>query len=445
MNMNVARKNSGNFKWQIINSPMGHFPMRYNLQYGDGSFPIEINNRLKVETIQPRTIVDIPYKDIILSSLENPEGCPSLSHLASRVESAVLVINGEMDLKITAALLDVLLDSLTTQILAPDNITILYQDLSHNAEQKSILDDLIGPLADLGHPLCLHDPSSSEPFHFVGETPTHSTPVSVNKALTEAELKIGVGTIRANVFTAATGGRMSVIPWAACGKSIERNSKLRATHSVGPYMIDSATCIDLEEASQLAGLDFILNAVPDCNDHIAHIAAGNPYQSWKRSLSIVQNVTDVRIQCKADITIISAGGSKYDCTLYDAVDSLYSACMVTERGGVIILVAECLDGAGPLGFFQGVSECNSESEVSVLSEMGFELGMEKARFFWNVLSSRKVILCSRLRESMVSERLHCLSVRDPQEGLELARSLLVSRPSIAIIDQGSRTIPYLNQ
>ncbi|TFG30656.1 DUF2088 domain-containing protein [Candidatus Thorarchaeota archaeon] len=417
--------------------------MRFNLQYGDGSLPLEIDNRAKVETIRPVTIVDIPNRDMILNSLEKPETTASLSKLATKAQSAIVVINGEMDSGITATLLEVLLDFLRTQILRPENIAILCHELSDTSKQRSRLVDLLKSLVDLGHPLLPHDPTSSETLHFVGDTPTYCTPVSVNKAYSAAELKIGVGILRADVFVGATGGRMSVVPWAAGIKSIERNSKLRAIHPVGPYMIESATCIDLEEASRLAGLDYILNAIPDCKDHIAHIAAGAPFQSWRDSLGTVQKVTEAPIQYKADITITSAGGSNHDKTLFVAIDSLYSASQATEQGGVIILVAECPNGVGPAGFLRGISECKSESEVALLSETGFELGMEKARLFWNVLASRKIILCSRLRESMVSERLHCLAVRDPQEGLDLARSLMVSSPRIAIIPQGMRTIPYL--
>ena len=236
---------------------------------------------------------------------------------------------------------------------------------------------------------------------------------------------------------------MSVIPHCAGLKSITRNNKLQATHPIGPFVTDSAASTDLVEASQLAGLDFIINAIPDWKDNIHEIVAGNPYSSWNHGVSVVKDLTESFYKHKADIAIVSAGGAAYDSTLFDAIDALHAGREATEHGGVIVLVAECEDGAGPDGFMRGVSECNSDKEVSLLAETNYENGMEKSRFFWEILKSRKVIICSRLRQSLVTERFHCSAVKDIQEGYELARSFIVSRPRVAIIPHGLRTLPIM--
>ena len=67
--------------------------------------------------------------------------------------------------------------------------------------------------------------------------------------------------------------------------------------------------------------------------------------------------------------------------------------------------------------------------------------MEKAWYFRKLLSSRKVIICSRLRESMVNERLLCDAVKDPQEGLELARLYTGLDAGISIIPDGHSVMP----
>ena len=141
---------------------------------------------------------------------------------------------------------------------------------------------------------------------------------------------------------------------------------------------------------------------------------------------------------------MSAGGNHFDTTLYDAIDSLYSACEATEHGGAIVLVAECGEEVGPNGLIRGMSEFASEAEVLTAAETNFEIGFEKARFLWNVLSSRNVVICSRLRKSLVEERLHCTAVKDPQEGLEVAQSMLASSNKLAILNDGLRTTPKLS-
>jgi len=422
----------------------GTLRMRYDLQYGVGFLHIEVNDRIKTELVKPPTIVDLPSNNIIMNSLEHPEDSQPLSKLVTNAQSVTIVVTSHDDNETAAALLQTLLSSLSSKISDTEGVSLIYPSTFDSLNHESETLEKIQKAEDEGCALIPHNPNSSEILEFVGVTPTNSTPVHVNKAFVKSELKIGVGTISPSVLTGATGGRMAVIPGCAGSKSIERNSKLQAISPLRPYTINNEICLDLEEASRLAGLDFILNAVSDCDGHIAHIAAGDPYTSWKNSIKTMHDFSEASIRYKADITVVSAGGSRYDRTFFDALDALYPACQSTEQGGVIVLVAECPDGVGPKGFLKGVSECTTESDVAMLSQTRYEYGMEKARLLWNVLSSRKVILCSKLREPLVSERLHCFAVHDPQEGLALARDLIVSKPRMAIIPQGMKTIPVQN-
>ncbi|MCK4566451.1 MAG: DUF2088 domain-containing protein [Candidatus Thorarchaeota archaeon] len=418
--------------------------MRFDLHYGAGSLPLEIADRLIVDTMLPKKVENcIDTKRTIVKTLEKPIDSSPFSQIASCASSAAIVVNGEQDIDLIPSLLNAVLEYLQASISDPTDISVIYPiEPQDSATRTDILKKLDGPERD-GYQLVLHDSRVNEDLCFIGETPTHCTPVHVNKVFLDADVKIGIGTIRSDVFGGATGGRMSVLPHSSGAKSIFRNFKLRATHSVGPFVTDSAACIDLEEASRLASLDFILNAIPDWKGNLNSIISGDPYTAWENGVLVAKKMTETFFQHKADIAIVSAGGSFSDQTLYDAIDALNAGSAATEHGGVIVLVAECAEGPGPDGFTRGVSECSSSEEVSVLAEIGYEIGMEKARFFWEILNSRKVIICSRMRKSLIEEKFHCSAVRDPQEGYELARSLIVSRPRLAIIPDGTQILPIM--
>lgn len=418
--------------------------MRFDLRYGDGSLPVEIPGRLTVDTMLPRTAEDvIDTERTIVEALEKPLDSAPFSQITSRASSAAVVVNSEQNIELIPSLLNTVLDNLQASISGPSDISVIYPIESQNTLTPNDISKKLGCHNRDGYQLVLHDSRLNEDLRFVGETPTHCTPVYVNKVFMDAEVKIGIGTIRSDVFVGATGGRMSILPHSSGARSIIRNSKLRATHPVGSFVIDSAVCTDLEEASRLACLDFIINAIPDWKDNLHGIIAGDPYTSWRNGVTLAKNMTETFFHHKADIAIVSAGGSISDRTLYDAVDALHAGKEAAEHGGVIVLVAECAEGPGHDGFIRGVSECGSSEEVSILAETDFEIGLEKARFFWNILSSRKVIICSRMRESLITEKFHCSSVKDPQEGYELARSFIVSSPRIAVIPHGIRTLPVM--
>jgi nickel-dependent lactate racemase len=416
--------------------------VRIDLRYGAGFLPLEIPQRFAADVVTPRTIIE--QRDLmheVNRTLESPPDSEPLSEMMKNAETVAVVVNSEQDVGLNRRLLDILLGILETTMTDPGNVTILFSSDAGTNAKHSDTDRMLGEPTARGHHLLLHDANEAEALCYLGDTATYSTPVTVNRALAEADFRIGIGTIRCNVFVGSTGGRMSVMPHACGFKTIARSTKLQATHPVGPFMIGSAACVDMDEISRIANLDFILNAVPDWQDNIAAIIAGEPYRSWSRGVNVAKALTEIPVQHRADIAVVSPGGESSDSTLYDAVDSLYAAHEATEYGGTILLVAECVDGPGRIGFLKGVSECKSASEVEIAAETGYESGMEKARFFWSILASRSLIICSRLRESLVTERLHGMAVRDPQEGLELARSKIVSTPRVAVIPQGNRTLP----
>ena len=412
--------------------------------YGAGILPLEVSGRLQADTILPISIEEkVDIERNIVEVLDRPIDSDSFSHIASQASSAAVVVNGEQDIVVSSILLNSVLDNIQASLSSEIDISVIFPIAPQKPESVDEITKKLGIHERDDYRLVLHNSQHSEDLSFVGETPTHCTPLFVNKVFMDADVRIGIGTIRSDVFVGATGGRRSVLPHSCGIKSIVRNSKLQATCSVGPFVIDNPVGADLEEASRLACLDFVINGIPDWTGNLNEIVAGDPYATLEKGLPLARRMSEAFFHHKADIAIVSAGGALSDRTLYDASDALYAGKAVTEHGGVIVLVAQCIDGPGPDGFVQGVSECSSSKEVSILAETGFELGMEKSRFFWDILESRKVIICSRMRESLIAEQFHSSGVKDPQEGYELARSFIVSSPRIAVLPSGSRTLPVM--
>ena len=418
--------------------------MRVDLRYGEGSLPLELDHDLTIEQPLPKTVTKHPNAlSELLRVQESPIDSLPLSERVSEVDSIAIVVNRLEHHKLIEEILFSLLNSVETFAFDPEIVSIVYPAQPGERVVKDEVDALLGNPEARGHMLVLHRPENEADLNHIGETPRYSTPVYINEAFLCTDLKIGLGEIRPDVFYGATGGRMSVIPSVSGMRTINRNAKLRVGKTIGQFNMETPSCIDMLEIAQLAGLDFIINAVLDWQGNLAQVVAGEFHSSWKSGIESAFRLASADYTRKADIAIVSAGGNPLDNTLYDAIDSLYPALEVTEHGASIVLVAECSGDVGPKGFLHGMSEYSSEEEVLVASDTNFEFGMEKACFFWNVLNSRNVIICSKLRKSLVEEQFHCTAVRDPQEGFEAAQSLLASSKKVAILDDGSRTTPKL--
>ncbi len=162
--------------------------MRFDLRYGAGSLPLEITDRLIVDTMLPTTVENcIDTKRIILEALEKPIDSNPLSQIASHASSAAIVVNGEKDIDLIPSLLNAVLEYLQASISDPTDISVILPiESQDSATRTEILKKLDGPERD-GYQLVLHDSRVNENLCFIGETPTHCTPVHVNKVFLDAE------------------------------------------------------------------------------------------------------------------------------------------------------------------------------------------------------------------------------------------------------------------
>ncbi|MHA2378533.1 MAG: lactate racemase domain-containing protein [Candidatus Thorarchaeota archaeon] len=413
--------------------------MRIDLRYGEGSLKLENGTLSTMQEIAPKTAIGHTDLEAELGRvLMAPIGSEALPRAVSREDSVVVVVEGPVLHTYFRTLVEATLSNLSG-ILEPEQITIIVSSGNDGPADPAEWDTLLGAPTSRGHSLIIHDSRREDQLEEIGTTPTHSTPVQLNQHFIKADFKIGVGSILPSVFTGVTGGRMAVVPGVAGVKTISRNLKLIARDNFSVFDVTTSACLDMEEACSMAGLNFILNSVEDWKGTVAEVVAGSSPSSWGKGVSTARNLANVPLEHRYDVAVVSAGGFPNDSTLYSAVEALGAGFHATRRDGVIMLVAECSRGVGPGGFLSGVSLSGSERDILPTIETDFELGMERARYFLRVLESRKLILCSRLRSSLVEEHLHCMPVRSPEEGLEVARELTKTRARIAAFADGTRT------
>ncbi|MFX1417192.1 MAG: lactate racemase domain-containing protein [Promethearchaeota archaeon] len=418
--------------------------MRISFQYGKGFLEVENGTLSTMEEIAPKTAIS--HADLhneLNRVLMAPNGCEALSTSVANDSSVAVVVEGSVLQQTARTLVEAVLSNLSL-VIEPEQVTIIVSSPADAPANPAEWDTSLGAPTSRGHSLIVHDPQGANQLEEIGTTPTHSTPVLLNQHFVKADYTIGLGHIRQSLFTGATGGRMVVVPGVAGAKTISRNLKLMARTNFAVFDVSTPASIDMAEACDMAGLNFILNTVEDWKGTVAEVVAGSPTKAWERGVFAAQSLANVSLAQRYDIAVVSAGGFPDDATLYSAVEALNAGFQATRRDGIIMMVAECSRGVGPDGFLNGVSRSGSEKDLLLAIEPSFEVGMERARYFLRVLESRRLILCSRLRSSLVEERMQCISVTDPEEGLEVARELTTPRARIAAFVDGARTNPMMN-
>ena len=109
--------------------------------------------------------------------------------------------------------------------------------------------------------------------------------------------------------------------------------------------------IDMTEAARLAKVDFIVNVVENKKGEIVKAFAGDLEAAFLEGVKLVDEMYQSNVDRRADIIVVSAGGYPADMNLYQAYKGLDNALDAVKRGGVIILVAECIEGHGNQVFY----------------------------------------------------------------------------------------------
>jgi len=417
--------------------------MRIDLPYGEGHLSLDIEGGTPVETFTPKSAVPINDLDQhVWRILGTQQNFVDLLRHRPRPQTATIIIDGPHSPTPTHQLLSCLVPYLESLDLDASEITLLMCNALGDDINLSESIEFLRRVSPSACRVEVHDPGKDDLTTDVGCTPTHGTPIEVNKRLIESDIRLAVSSVVPDGFTGATGGSASVLPGVVGEYTRVKNRRLCMVPQRGPLDISAPTVIDMNECADMVGLDLIINVVLDWRGNPGHIIGGRR-EIWQEGVEELTRVARVPFERKMDIAVVSAGGAPYDTTLYSSIDSLLAALALTRRDGAIVLLAECEGGIGPSGLLMGMTEYDSEKSLVKSAEDRFELGMEKARLFWQSIESRRVVLCTRLRQSLVSERLHCEAVRDPEEGLEVARSHVGKASRIAVVPSGTCSVPFM--
>lgn len=270
------------------------------------------------------------------------------------------------------------------------------------------------------------------------------TPVSINKMFYEADIKIVVGSIEPHHFMGFSGGAKSASIGLTSRSTINKNHEmlLDPQCSVGRYE-NNPMRMDVEEIGDLIGIDCALNCILNRKKEIISVLFGRPRSVMEKGIKIVNSTCRVNVEHKYDIVIASPGGYPKDINLYQAQKAMTHAALIIKDQGIIVLVAECIEGSGSLQFEEFMEGISSYEEVfNKFQKLGFSIGPHKAFQIARETSRVKIMIKSVLPDNL-SKKFLLFPINDINNSI---RDLLTEHkdpPSIAIMPNAINTIPKL--
>ncbi|MGI6097154.1 MAG: nickel-dependent lactate racemase [Dethiobacteria bacterium] len=413
-------------------------------KYGKKTLELPLEGLLQYKELKLKDTT--PLKDPhaeILRALRRPTSGKPLKERVCKGESVCILVNDPTRVARTELFMPLLLAELNEAGIEDEQITAVFTIGSHRPVTAGEMRRIVGEEAAARILLLNHEPDNEHNLTYLGDT-ARGTPVKINSIVASADRRILTGSIIYHFFAGFGGGRKALVPGVAAMETIQANHRLMLEEGARLGVLEgNPVHEDLLEAANMVGADFLLNVVLNEEKELLAVFSGDMQEAHRRGCSFVEEVYGVPITKKADLVIASCGGYPKDINIYQSQKTLENAAQAVRDGGVIILLAECAEGAGSAVYEQWAKRYRRLPEMEAALRNNFQLGGHKAYAISRVLSRCQVFLVSDLEQKLAAE-LGFKAFGDPEGALRKAMLCIGGNLVTYIMPEGALTTPVFN-
>jgi lactate racemase len=314
----------------------------------------------------------------------------------------------------------------------------------HRPANKQDLDYIIGEhLLNRITNIVAHDADEAQMLTYLGDS-SQGTPVYVNKYFAQADYKIVTGMVDAHQFMGFTAGAKGAVIGLGGRPTITANhARLFQQGAELGRIEDNPVRLDLEDIGRIIGVDMIVNVVLNDKKEVVKAVAGHPIDAHRSAVRFAREVFGVKLH-SADMVIASPGGFPKDINIYQAQKALTPAMQTVKAGGVIILVADCLEGTGEKSFEEEMRRYTTPMEVvDSFRDKEFIIGPHKAFLWARALAKARTILVSQNISEELAATLMVEVQPNLQSAVDLALTNTMQKQSIVVLPYASSAIPII--
>lgn len=412
------------------------------LSFGKTEMPVRVpdENLIGIVEVPERKASTNPSEEI-LRALENPLGSQKLEEIVKPGKRVAVVVDDNTRATPNSLILPSLLQKLEQSGIRDEDITIIFGCGTHSMKTEDFR-NLIGEAVAGKVKTLIHD-CNAQDLVLIGTT-SFGTKVYVNKVFADADIRILTGNVCLHYHAGYGGGRKSVLPAIAGANTIQSNHAFLLNAKARTGNIDGNPIhLDMEEAASLAKVDFALNVVMNSKDEIVRAFAGDLDQVFFEGVKLVDEMSKVPVERKADIVIVGVGGHPHDSSLYRAYKGIDSVLDVVSNNGVIVLVAECSEGYGNRVFYDWTMKFKSIVDMEREIKRNFAVGGHVAYYLMRALEGAKIILVSVMPDYYATGVFRLRTAKTLNSALDAAFRITGRKGRILVVPHGEATLPII--
>lgn len=279
----------------------------------------------------------------IRTRLAEPIHSETLHNLASKRKEAVVIVDDMTRPTQCFRIIPHVLNELARAGISDDHVRFVVALGAHGMNNRADFVKKLGEQTVQRFPIYNHNPFAN--LRDLGTT-KRGTPVQINNEVMVCDLKVGVGCVLPHSMAGFGGGGKIMLPGVASIESICHNhceiggecfGEVSST-GFGPVE-DNAARADINEAAEMAGLDFKADAIVNELGEISGIFAGDSVEAWKRGVEAGKGAYWTDSPSDADVVVANAYLKENQ-----AVSAMSIATHAVRDGGTIVLIANAPEG-----------------------------------------------------------------------------------------------------
>jgi nickel-dependent lactate racemase len=415
----------------------------YHIPYAQTYLTFTLPDSFHIEQLVPAPIP--PLADAtraVIDALDHPLGDFRFEDFA-HAKSVAIAIND----KTRPVPLDILLPPLLQKLARlgiPDSAITLIIGVGTHAPMPREEFGAIVPAEILArYRVISHDCDDAALNVYLGTT-KRGTRVLCHREYARADLRIAIGDIEPHQFMGFSGGVKSAAVGVTARETIAHNHALMMEPNAyqGHYE-DNPARQDCEEIGKIIGVHCALNSVIDEHKRVVGVFAGDPVAVMRAGVPLALALYRVDVAAPFDVMIVSAGGHPKDINVYQAQKAVGHATPVMKRGGTLIWVAACPEGAGSKVYEEYVARFSSHEEVLAdFARAPFQLGKHKAWQIARDATQVRLLMVTDLPPDL-ARKLLLPRVESLDTALALALRDLPRDARVGIMPVGNVTVPVI--
>ncbi len=410
------------------------------LPYGRTAIPFDERGATVLTSRIDGLAAGRPGAALVREAMARPISSAPLSALAAGKKTCTLIVSDHTRPVPSRDILPAMLDELRAG--SPEiEITLLVATGCHRGTTRAELAEKLGEAIACSERIVVHDALDARAHVGIGVLPS-GAPLVLDRLAVETELLVAEGFIEPHFFAGFSGGRKSVLPGVCdrvtvlgnhCGRFIDSPFARTGVLEGNPIHADMVA------AAHMAKLAFIVNVVIDEHKRVFAAFAGDPLEAHAAGCAFLRPYCEAAA-VPADIVLTTNGGAPLDQNIYQCVKGLSAAEATAKAGGVLILLAACLDGVGGDDFYRALRDCETPAALyrAILATPQDETIPDQwqSQILARILMKNRVIFVTRPELQTIVRQMKMTYAPSLEEALGLARTWRGEAASLTVIPNG---------